>query len=85
MDTTEPRQAATSAETLGYTNALSELDDILRELEGSDVDVDHLAERVTRASELITLCRDKITNAQLAIEQVTADLDAAATIGTLGD
>jgi exodeoxyribonuclease VII small subunit len=85
MDTTEPRRAATSAETPGYTNALSELDVILRELEGSDVDVDHLAERVTRASELITLCRDKITNAQLAIEQVTADLDAAAATGAPGD
>ena len=85
MDTTEPRQTATFAEAPGYATALSELDAILRELEGSDVDVDHLAERVTRASALITLCRDKITNAQLAIEQVTADLDAAATTDTLGD
>jgi exodeoxyribonuclease VII small subunit len=48
---------------------------ILRELEGSDVDVDHLADRVARASELITLCREKISAAQLRIEQVTADLD----------
>lgn len=60
----------------GYADALTELDTILRELEGSDVDVDHLAERVERASTLITLCREKITNAQLRIEQVTADLDA---------
>ena len=49
-----------------------------RELEGSDVDVDRLAERVARASELITICRDKITTADLQIRQVTADLDAAA-------
>ncbi len=46
-----------------YTTAISELDRILRELEGSDVDIDHLAERVARASELILLCRDKITTA----------------------
>jgi exodeoxyribonuclease VII small subunit len=39
------------------------------------VDVDHLADRVARASELITLCREKISNAQIKIEQVTADLD----------
>jgi exodeoxyribonuclease VII small subunit len=62
----------------GYAAALAELDGILRELEGSDVDVDHLAERVARASELIQLCRTKISNAQLRIEQVTADLDAVA-------
>jgi len=64
--------------TPGYADALRELDAILRELEGSDVDVDRLAERVSRASELITVCRDKITTADLQIRQVTADLDAAA-------
>ena len=59
-----------------YTAAVAELDAILRELEGSDVDIDHLADRVARASELITLCREKISNAQLRIEEVTAGLDA---------
>ena len=65
------------SDTPGYADALAELDGILRELEGSDVDVDHLAERVARAAELITLCRGKIVAAQLRIEQVTADLDGA--------
>lgn len=64
-------------DTPGYAAALAELDSILRELEGSDVDVDHLADRVARASDLITLCREKILAAQLKIEKVTADLDAA--------
>lgn len=66
----------------GYAEALHELDTILRELEGSDVDVDRLAERVARAAELITLCRDKISTADLQIRQVTADLDAAADVDT---
>lgn len=65
-----------SNDTPAYTEALAELDTILRELEGSDVDVDHLAERVARASTLITICREKISTAQLRIEQVTAELDA---------
>ncbi len=43
---------------IGYADALDELDTILRELEGSDVDVDRLAERVARAADLIALCRD---------------------------
>ena len=62
----------------GYADALDELDTILRELEGSDVDVDRLADRVARAAELIALCREKITAADLQIRQVTTDLDAAA-------
>ena len=65
------------ATTPGYADALAELDAILRELDGSDVDVDHLADRVARASELIALCRAKISAAKVRIEQVTADLDAA--------
>jgi exodeoxyribonuclease VII small subunit len=69
-----------AADAPGYADALRELDDILRELEASDVDVDRLAERVARASELITVCRDKITTADLQIRQVTADLDAAADV-----
>ncbi len=69
------------ATTPGYAAALDELDAILRELEGSDVDVDHLADRVARAAELITLCRTKISDAQLRIEQVTADLDATLDTG----
>ncbi len=33
-------------EAIGYADALGELDVILRELEGSEVDVDRLADRV---------------------------------------
>ena len=45
---------------LGYADALGELERILAELEASDVDVDQLADRVARATELIALCRDRI-------------------------
>ncbi len=71
----DPPSSAPAGEP-GYADALRELDTILRELEASDVDVDRLAERVARASELITLCRRKIMAAQVRIEQVTAELDS---------
>ncbi len=58
-----------------YAHALDELDQILRELEGSDVDVDRLADRVARASELIAVCRDRIATARLRIDEVIAGLD----------
>ena len=59
----------------GYAQALDELDGILRELEGSDVDVDRLADRVARATELIAICRQRIGAARLRIDEVIADLD----------
>jgi exodeoxyribonuclease VII small subunit len=65
----------TSETAQGYAEALTELDGILRELEGSDVDVDRLADRVARAAELIALCRDRIGRARLRIDEVIADLD----------
>ncbi len=68
--------AAQPNDEIGYADALGELDVILRELEGSDVDVDRLAERVARAADLIALCRDRIGNARLRIHEVIADLDA---------
>lgn len=61
---------------IGYAAALGELDAILRELEGADVDVDRLADRVARAAELIAVCRDRINAARARIDQVVADLDA---------
>jgi len=63
---------------LGYADAVGELDQILRELESSDVDVDRLADRVSRASALIALCRERIAAAEVEIERVTTDLNAAA-------
>jgi len=59
-----------------YAEALRELEDILAALERDNVDVDHLAERVQRAAALIALCRERITTAQLRIEQVVTDLDS---------
>jgi exodeoxyribonuclease VII small subunit len=55
---------------IGYAEALEELESILESLEEDDVDVDELAERVQRASELIELCRERIGKAKLRIEEV---------------
>lgn len=61
-------------ETIGYAQALEELESILAELEENDVDVDKLATHVQRASQLIALCRDRIGNAKLKIEEVVKGL-----------
>lgn len=63
-----------AGESLGYAQALEELERILAELERPDVDVDVLAERVERASTLIRLCRDRIGNARLQIDSVVEGL-----------
>jgi exodeoxyribonuclease VII small subunit len=63
-------------EEIGYADAMRELDDILEELERDDLDVDVLATRVQRASELIQLCRTRIARAQADVDRVVTDLES---------
>ena len=67
--------ATKKEEEIGYAEALKELETILAVLERTDVDVDVLASRVERASELIRLCRDRIGNAKLQIDNVVNGLE----------
>lgn len=59
-----------------YADALAELEAILDELDGDEVDVDVLGARVRRAAELLRLCRDRISAARFEVEQVVAELEA---------
>ena len=63
-------------EEIGYADAMRELDEILEELERDDLDVDVLAARVQRASELIQLCRGRIARAQADVDRVVTDLES---------
>ena len=63
-------------EAIGYADAMTELAGILDELERDDLDVDVLAERVKRASELIKLCRDRISRAQDDVDRIVTDLES---------
>jgi exodeoxyribonuclease VII small subunit len=62
-------------DTIGYAEAMAELGDILQELERDDLDVDVLAERVRRASELITVCRERIARAEADVEGIVTRLE----------
>ncbi|MBM3691859.1 MAG: exodeoxyribonuclease VII small subunit [Actinomycetota bacterium] len=74
--------AAGDPEAIGYGEAMAELEAILAELEGHDLDIDLLADRVRRASELITSCRDRITRAEADVDEIVADLEDLATDAT---
>ena len=73
------------AEQLGYAEALAELEGILDELDGDEVDVDVLGSRVRRAAELLRLCRERIAGARFEVEQVVAELEAEVEAATDAD
>lgn len=64
----------TPVDKLGYEEAMADLEAILAELESEDTDLDHLAARVQRASELVKHCREKIVAAELEVEKVLKEL-----------
>ena len=64
-----------SDESIGYSEAVAELEQILEQLERPDVDVDVLARQVQRAAELIRMCRARIAAARIEVESVVTQLD----------
>lgn len=58
-----------------YRQTIEELETILRALENDTVDVDDLTARVQRSAELIRLCKQKLRNAEAAIDRVFDTLD----------
>jgi exodeoxyribonuclease VII small subunit len=64
-----------SDESIGYREAVAELEQILEQLERPDVDVDVLARQVQRAAELIRMCRARIAAARIEVETVVTQLD----------
>lgn len=47
-------------EKISYSEAVTEIETILREIEEGKLDVDDLAEKVRRVTTLLKLCRDKL-------------------------
>ncbi len=59
----------------GYAAAVAELEELLADLEDDALDIDLLATKVTRASELIRYCRGRIHAARLQVDRIVADLE----------
>lgn len=63
------------SKTPSYTEAFEELQLITREIESGDISVDQLAEKVKRASELIRLCRAKLSSTEEEVNKVLKEME----------
>lgn len=64
-----------SQEELGFGEAMEELEEILRRIEGEEIDVDRLAEELRRAAVLLEACRGKLRKAEVEVTQIVQSLD----------
>jgi exodeoxyribonuclease VII small subunit len=59
-----------------YEKAYNELQEIIAAIETGDVSVDLLSEKVKRAAELITFCKEKLNATEQDVQQILSDLSA---------
>ncbi len=57
-----------------FNEAVTEIEDILRNIEGGELDVDKLSIEVKRASELIKQCQKKLKSTEDEINSIFRDL-----------
>ncbi len=62
-------------ENINYTDAFNELQKIVVEMESGEITVDELALKVTKATELIKICRKKLYSAEEDVNKILEDLE----------
>lgn len=55
---------------LSYSEAMAQIEEIVRAMNENRLDVDSLGTQVERATQLIALCREKLQRAQTQIDTV---------------
>lgn len=57
-----------------YSEAIKELELIVGEIEEGEITIDTLSEKVKRASELIRICKEKLTATEEDVSKILEDL-----------
>lgn len=60
---------------LTYNEALTEIEEIIANIENNEYDVDVLSEKVKRVTELIKFCKDKLHKTEEDIEKILSEME----------
>ncbi len=58
-----------------YKEAFTELENIVRQIDSDELDVDELSDKVKRATELLTFCRKKLLSTEKEIEDILKKIE----------
>lgn len=58
-----------------YTEAFDELQEIVSDMEDGQINVDELAQKVKRATELIRICKNKLTATEGDVQKILKELE----------
>lgn len=60
---------------ISYSDAINELENILKEFENGEPDIDNLSEKVKRVSVLINLCKKKLKQTEDEVQKILDDIE----------
>ena len=60
---------------VSYKEAITESEEILKQLENNEWDVDELPVQVKKVSHLVTLCKEKLHNTEQEIDKILKEMD----------
>ncbi len=60
---------------LGYVEAIEEIEDILSKIEGDELDVDELSDKVKRVSVLLKFCKEKLHKTETEVENILKEIE----------
>ena len=63
------------SEELKYSEAFEELQQIVSDIEDGEISVDELSVKVKRASELIKMCKEKLTSTENDVTEILKELE----------
>ncbi len=60
---------------LTYKEAITELEEIIAQMENEEMDVDDLTAKVKRASLLLKFCREKLFDTESEVEKIIKEIE----------
>lgn len=63
------------SKSIPYDKAFNELQQIVADLEDGEISVDQLSEKVKRASELIQICKQKLSTTEEDVSKILKELE----------
>ncbi len=63
-------------ETINYSKAFEELQEIVAEIEEGEISIDDLSEKLNRAAFLIKICKKKLSTTEKDVSEILKDLES---------
>lgn len=65
----------TPQDSISYNQAIAEIENILREMQSENCDIDKLAVNTRRAAQLLAICREKLLRTEQEVQNIINSIE----------